>query len=157
MGFPGLVSIQVAHQFMASGRAEVLRSKLRGLIEYTRARLSKMCVGNDPSTPWGPLMAMNSSKLAQSPIIPIFTRQARSLAAHCQNRGYMVRAIMAPTVPQGTERVRICLHAGNTMEECEGLCKAIEEWSFGQLEAQRQQTLIAGESHWATHSLKNKL
>ena len=40
----------------------------------------------------------------------------------------MLRAVVAPTVPKGTDRVRLCLHADNTLEQVEGLCKAIESW-----------------------------
>lgn len=40
----------------------------------------------------------------------------------------MVRAVVSPTVPQGTERVRICLHAGNTVEEVKSLVGALQKW-----------------------------
>jgi len=35
--------------------------------------------------------------------------------------GYAVRPIVAPTVPKGLERIRICLHCYNTKEEIDGL------------------------------------
>lgn len=40
----------------------------------------------------------------------------------------MVRAIVAPTVPQGTERVRVCLHAANSFDDVERLVRRIGEW-----------------------------
>ncbi|KAI5308104.1 hypothetical protein KEM55_006567 [Ascosphaera atra] len=49
----------------------------------------------------------------------------RELAAVCQAEGFVVRAIMAPTVPEGKERVRICLHAENTTEEIEALVEVL--------------------------------
>lgn len=39
---------------------------------------------------------------------------------------------MFPTVPKGTERVRICVHAGNTVEDVEALVEAVREWVVGQ-------------------------
>jgi 8-amino-7-oxononanoate synthase len=36
-----------------------------------------------------------------------------------------------PTVPEGAERVRICLHAGNTMEEIDGLVSVVGMWAKG--------------------------
>jgi 8-amino-7-oxononanoate synthase len=39
-----------------------------------------------------------------------------------------VRGIVPPTVPEGGERVRICLHAGNTKEQVEGLVDVVEAW-----------------------------
>jgi 8-amino-7-oxononanoate synthase len=40
----------------------------------------------------------------------------------------VVRPIVPPTVPEGTQRVRVCLHAGNTMEDVEGLVERIKGW-----------------------------
>lgn len=39
------------------------------------------------------------------------------LAAAFQNKGYDLKAILAPTVPKGEERVRVCLHAFNQANE----------------------------------------
>ena len=36
---------------------------------------------------------------------------------------------MPPTVPEGAERVRICLHAGNTVEEVDGLVRVVGMWA----------------------------
>ena len=46
----------------------------------------------------------------------------------------MVRPIVAPTVPRGLERVRVCVHAGNTADEIAGLCSTIEAWLVQELE-----------------------
>lgn len=40
----------------------------------------------------------------------------------------MVRAIVAPTVPEGTERIRVCLHAGNSFEDVNKLVRRMSEW-----------------------------
>lgn len=40
----------------------------------------------------------------------------------------MVRPIVPPTVPEGTQRVRVCLHAGNSFEDVERLAAKIGEW-----------------------------
>ena len=39
-----------------------------------------------------------------------------------------MRPIVSPTVPKGSERVRICLHAVNTIQEVEGLLAVVEAW-----------------------------
>ncbi|CAN8106516.1 unnamed protein product [Discula destructiva] len=128
MGLPGLLSIQITHDFVASGQADVLRRKLQMLIEHMSTRLMRICHRHDPTASVIKFQPGDS----QSPIIPIFTRQARSLAKHCQSRGFMVRAIVAPTVPHGTDRVRVCVHAGNSEADCDGLCHCIEEWLLEQ-------------------------
>lgn len=38
----------------------------------------------------------------------------------------MVRAVVPPTVP--TRRVRVCLHAGNSVQEVDRLVARIESW-----------------------------
>jgi 8-amino-7-oxononanoate synthase len=53
--------------------------------------------------------------------------RARKAALHLQDKGLDVRAILSPTVPVGTERLRICLHAYNTAEEIDLLTKTINE------------------------------
>lgn len=35
---------------------------------------------------------------------------------------------MPPTIPKGAERVRVCLHAGNTEAEVDGLVSRMEGW-----------------------------
>jgi 8-amino-7-oxononanoate synthase len=34
-----------------------------------------------------------------------------------------------PTVPEGAERVRICLHAGNTVDEIDTLVRVVGTWA----------------------------
>lgn len=63
-----------------------------------------------------------------SPIIPLLTTTPRPLSAFLRERGFLVRPITYPTVPKGQERVRVCLHAGNSSDEVEGLVEAVAEW-----------------------------
>jgi len=42
---------------------------------------------------------------------------AKQMAQQLQNAGLDVRPILSPTVPKGTERLRICLHSFNTTNE----------------------------------------
>lgn len=64
----------------------------------------------------------------KSPIFALLTLHARELAKHCQDGGFVVRAVVPPTVPVGTERVRICLHTGNTEEQIDGLVRRVQSW-----------------------------
>jgi 8-amino-7-oxononanoate synthase len=50
----------------------------------------------------------------------------------------MVRAVVAPTVPRGTERVRVCLHANNTMDEVGLLIRTVREWCESKTETQKE-------------------
>src|SRR5690606_35832681 len=44
-------------------------------------------------------------------------QKAKFAAETLQNKGIDVRAILSPTVPEGKERLRICLHLFNTDQE----------------------------------------
>lgn len=48
-------------------------------------------------------------------------QQTAKCALQLQNNEFDIRAILHPTVPKGTERLRICLHAFNTKSEIKNL------------------------------------
>jgi 8-amino-7-oxononanoate synthase len=51
--------------------------------------------------------------------------KAKFIATQLQKLGFDVRAIMSPTVAEGSERIRICLHAYNTADEVTSLANEI--------------------------------
>lgn len=53
--------------------------------------------------------------------------KAKMIASELQNSGFDVRAILGPTVPQGTERIRICLHSFNNDDEITALTETINK------------------------------
>jgi len=55
----------------------------------------------------------------------------------------MVRPIVAPTVPRGSERVRICLHAGNSKDEVTGLCRAVEAWVINEMRQRPEPKILS--------------
>ncbi|WP_426667621.1 aminotransferase class I/II-fold pyridoxal phosphate-dependent enzyme [Mucilaginibacter sp. McL0603] len=56
--------------------------------------------------------------------------KARKMANGIQNAGFDVRPILSPTVSQGTERLRICLHSFNTFNEINLLAKTIHKLTY---------------------------
>lgn len=50
---------------------------------------------------------------------------ALRLAKQLQENKFAVKAILSPTVPEGKERIRICMHAFNTKDEIENLAKIL--------------------------------
>lgn len=64
-----------------------------------------------------------------TPIIPLLTPRARALSAHLLAHGINARPISWPTVPKGTDRVRVCLHAGNTHAELDRLIDNAIAWA----------------------------
>ena len=66
-----------------------------------------------------------------APIVALCTDRPRALAHFLQAGGFLVRPIVYPTVPRGTERVRVCLHAANTAAEVDGLVARLAVWLSG--------------------------
>ncbi len=66
---------------------------------------------------------------SQSPIQGIIVGhsfQTKALSNKLIENGFFVKAILPPTVPNGTERLRICLHTFNTIEEIDELIHQIQ-------------------------------
>jgi 8-amino-7-oxononanoate synthase len=53
--------------------------------------------------------------------------RVKEVANYVQSKGFDVRPILSPTVPEGKERIRICLHLFNTESEIDGMLKAVKE------------------------------
>jgi len=54
-------------------------------------------------------------------------QEAKQAAATLREKGFDARAILSPTVPEGRERLRICLHLYNTDQEIQQLTTALSE------------------------------
>jgi 8-amino-7-oxononanoate synthase len=92
-------ALQVALNKIRDGDAE--RAKLRENIQIVRNLI------NLPPLPDQLL----------SPIVPLFFpggEHVRTIAARCQAGGYAVVPIVSPTVPTGTERIRLTIHSVHT-------------------------------------------
>ncbi|WP_439879796.1 aminotransferase class I/II-fold pyridoxal phosphate-dependent enzyme [Pontibacter sp. MBLB2868] len=66
----------------------------------------------------------------ESVILSVFREVAdvqklKELALYLQSEGFDVRPVLSPTVPEGRERLRVIVHAYNTLGEIEGLVQAI--------------------------------
>jgi 8-amino-7-oxononanoate synthase len=63
----------------------------------------------------------------QSVIIP-GNQNAIVFSKYLSEKGFYVKAILSPTVAAGSERVRICLHSLNTMEQIDELVSVIKNY-----------------------------
>lgn len=53
--------------------------------------------------------------------------KVKEVASHLNEKGFDVKPILSPTVPEGQERLRFCLHAYNSKEEIEKALKNLSE------------------------------
>lgn len=67
---------------------------------------------------------LESSSPIQGVVLP-GNERVKEVAGRLQQKGYDVRPILSPTVAEGKERLRICLHTFNTEEEIKGLVHAL--------------------------------
>jgi len=129
--YPSLAAIRTAYTFLQSPLLPPLQSHLQSLISTFYNLLTTL-----QQTLPSPLLTI-PAQCPQSPIFSIQLREPKVLAAFLQKRGMMVRAVVPPTVPEGTQRVRVCLHAGNTEEEVRRLVGALEEWCVERVGAEK--------------------
>jgi len=106
-----VASIDCAFDYLASNIE--LQHTLQKKIELFRTRSSN--ISNK----------IDSTSAIQAIVIP-GNERVRQVAADLQQQGFDVRPILSPTVPEGFERLRICLHVYNTDDEIKQLTHAIE-------------------------------
>jgi 8-amino-7-oxononanoate synthase len=75
-----------------------------------------------------PLFVRSKSAI-QSAIIP-GNEKVKKIAHQLQEKGFDVKAILSPTVPEGQERLRICLHSYNTEKEISELLQLLGSFIF---------------------------
>ena len=130
MSYPALAAIRASYSYMMEGKTEPLANQLWLLIATLHERLmtlqSSLAAELD-DTRCQELLRV-PVECTQSPIFAVLTSEPKPLAAYCQAHGFVVRGIVPPTVPAGSERIRICLHAGNTVEQIEALVRIIGIW-----------------------------
>lgn len=124
MSYPALALVRASYSLLQSGQTVVLQQHLHRLTGTLFSSLHKLC----SRSPGARSFLKIASACPGSPIFAIQVQRPRNLAVFLQSNGIMVRAIVPPTVPMGTERVRVCLHAGNTELEVEKLVAMIKQW-----------------------------
>lgn len=127
MSHPALAAIKASYSFLVQGKTEPLAHKLKTLIRLLHDQLLELQQSLQLSPKDAHLLRV-PEVCPQSPIFSVLSSEPKALAAYSQSHGFVVRGIVPPTVPTGTERIRVCLHAGNTPQEIEALVENIRSW-----------------------------
>jgi 8-amino-7-oxononanoate synthase len=88
--------------------------ELQQNIEFFRKNISHKYLCSDPRSP---------IQIIQTGSIEC----TKALEQFLHKHHFAVKGIFSPTVPKGSERIRICLHTFNTALEIKKLCKHIEQ------------------------------
>ena len=75
-----------------------------------------------------PLFVYSKSAI-QCAIIPE-NEKVKSIATQLQKKGFDVKAILSPTVPEGQERLRFCLHSYNSEKEISDVLQLLSSFVF---------------------------
>lgn len=113
--FHHLASIKMAYQLLNNVEKEII--DLKNNIAYFKNHI-------DFNSDY-PLLQSDS---AIQCIILKNNDKARLIANTLQSAGLDVRPILSPTVAAGTERIRICLHSFNTLNELVLLCNTVNNF-----------------------------
>lgn len=120
MPLHSLVAIEQSFQFMKE--RPFLQNELRQKIWYFADSFQAVEV-------FRPDLTRLKSETAIQPLVVPGNERAKSLAAGLQKAGFDVRPILAPTVKEGEERLRICLHTYNSEDEIDNLCQNLSRLS----------------------------
>ena len=104
-----LATIMAAYDHLAGkGQGEV--EKLQAVIKIFSSEVYKNNLGSS---------FLKSESAIHCCLVPGNTR-VKEMALRLQKSNFDVRPILSPTVPEGKERLRFCLHSYNTSEEISG-------------------------------------
>ncbi|RUT69724.1 pyridoxal phosphate-dependent aminotransferase family protein [Flavobacterium cupreum] len=74
-------------------------------------------------------MFVRSKSAIQSAIVP-GNEKVKQLAQQLQDKGFDVKPILSPTVPEGQERLRFCIHSYNSEEEINQILELLRDFVF---------------------------
>lgn len=112
-----LAAIITAHTFFKE-LGEEPKLKLKENIEFFKKQISSQKINQ---------LFIPSNTAIQGCIIP-GSKKVKLVSKKLIDKGFNVKAILAPTVPEGQERLRICLHSFNSKEEIGLLIKLLSSF-----------------------------
>jgi len=113
-----VATILVAYQHLEIEKGNI--EKLRQNIVFFNQQ--KNLLGLKP-------MFVRSKSAIQSAIVP-GNEKVKQLAQQLQDKGFDVKPILSPTVPEGQERLRFCIHSYNSEEEISQVLELLRDFVF---------------------------
>jgi 8-amino-7-oxononanoate synthase len=114
-----VATILIAYQHLSLEKESIERLR-ENIIHFNQ---EKNLLGLKP-------MFVRSKSAIQSAIIP-GNQNVKLIAKQIQEKGFDVKAILSPTIPEGQERLRFCLHSYNTKEEISEVLSLLSIFVFG--------------------------
>ncbi len=108
-----VATIFIAYQCLTNESESIVKLK-KNIVDFNQ---EKNLLGLKP-------LFVRSKSAIQSAIIP-GNEKVKAIASQLQEKGFDVKAILSPTVPEGQERLRFCLHSYNSTQEISTLMQCI--------------------------------
>lgn len=99
---------------------------IQGAFEYLRKQPSLSQSLQEKIRQFNQLLPAFSSPSAIKSIVIGGNKKTKEVAQILQDQGFDIRPILSPTVKEGSERLRICLHTFNTEEEISLICHLLK-------------------------------
>ena len=113
-----VATILIAYQYLKSENEAI--QKLKRNIQFFNQE--KMQLGLKP-------LFVYSKSAIQCAIIP-GNEKVKLIATQLQEKGFDIKAILSPTVPEGQERLRFCLHSYNSEKEISDVLQLLSTFVF---------------------------
>jgi 8-amino-7-oxononanoate synthase len=113
-----VATILITYQYLELERQTINRLR-ENIIHFNQ---EKNILGLKP-------MFVRSKSAIQSAIIP-GNQNVKSIAKQIQEKGFDVKAILSPTIPEGQERLRFCLHSYNSKDEISEVLRLLSTFVF---------------------------
>ena len=113
-----VATILIAYQYLSKEKETIQR--LKNNIQFFNQE--KLQLGLKP-------LFVYSKSAIQCAIIPE-NEKVKSIANQLQENGFDVKAILSPTVPEGQERLRFCLHSYNSKKEISDVLQLLSTFVF---------------------------
>ncbi len=112
-----VASVIAAYEYLEKSSVEL--NKLRYNIEHFKEEIKKHALQE---------IFTESDSAIQSCILEGNSR-VKQIAEKLQEHSFMVKAILSPTVPEGKERLRFCIHSYNSKEEISEVLKLLANFA----------------------------
>jgi len=107
-----VATILIAYQHLEAEKEAI--QNLKSNIQFFNQE--KLQMGLKPLFVYSTLAYRQAGSAIQCAIIP-GNEKVKAIATQLQENGFDVKAILSPTVPEGQERLRFCLHSYNSKKE----------------------------------------
>ncbi|KAI1859875.1 hypothetical protein JX265_010324 [Neoarthrinium moseri] len=137
--FPMVASIRAGYRLLISGETQQPQERIQQNVKHLLELLTSDPIiddARDEGILWIPHIEDWEQRDVQTHIVPLCTRSRHELFLffHLLTNNFNAYPFSFPVVPKGQSRVRLVIHAHNTVEQIEKLACVISDWAAEMLD-----------------------